>query len=677
MKKLILSALLMSVMGVFLYAQQPSVLYFDFEDGKAPAFTNAGGSWEGIVVNPAKAGVNTSDSVGSTLTGPNAWDGIQINLGGFVDLRAENKFSMKVYHPTLQGETRLHFKGAKELKLDVMYTTPGEWAEITWEVPAADDGLYNQVLLCFAHERAESDELWLFDDLRGTPVYTPPQPNVYYSTVNHRKDWTGFDAATYEVVQNPAPSMENDNPYTAKSLTGTTSWAGIYYDLAGPIDFSETQLFTIKVLSDSIGDVRLQLEGTGGVEKLKITVPYTTPGEWKMLTFDPANATSGNTSIVYNRIVVIFDDKDTDAGEEWYFDDIRGPVLDIGDIDPVRTYFDFDTKKTENDFFAFQSAVFSGVVENPMKDAVNGSDSVGLFFTGTDTWSGIAYDLPNTIDFSEGTIFKMMVHSDSAGVVRFQLEQRGNGNSSDRVRVLVNYDTPGEWAEMTFDAKNSDLVGPTGEKFNRIVLIFDASDKDLGEQWYFDDLTGPGLTPVYYSDGIFRVTNMNTPSTSYAIQINNGDAITLYNDGTMGDEVADDNIWSVMVPNLPVGDHVMDVWADGVPISSADDVPFTITESLAADTIAYSHDMTSVDQREPGSFVMYPNPATDQVTLNAESTMFKEITVYNILGAEVRHLNSLRDSEVTINLDSVDSGIYLIRTLDHEGKTEILKLIKK
>lgn len=676
MKKLLLGTILLGIFALYSFGQQPSVLYFDFESDKNPEFTNVGGSWEGVVNNPAKDAVNGSDSVGSTLTGAAAWDGIQIVLDGYLDLRNENKFTMKVYHPTLQGETRLHFKGKKELKVDVMYTTPGEWAELTFEIPVADDNQYNQVLLCFAHERSAADELWYFDDLRGAPVYIPPQPNVYYSTVNFRKEWSTFDNTTYEVTPNPSPDMENSRPFAAASLTGINTWSGIYYDLAGPIDFTETQKFTILVYSDSIGDVRVQLEGDG-VEKLKITVPYTTPGEWTMLTFDPANATSGNTSIVYTRFVLIFDDKDSDVGESWYFDEIRGPVLTIGDIDPVRTYFDFDETNTESNFFAWQSAVWGNVIENPAKAGVNTSDSVGLFYTGTDTWSGIAYDLPSTIDFSEGTIFTMMVYSDSAGIARFQLEQRGNSNTADRVRVLVDYTTPGEWAVLTFDAKLSEAAGPKDDYFNRVVLIFDAGDTDLGEEWYFDELMGPGLTPVYYTDVTFQVANVNTTSSSYSISLDNGDPMDLYNDGTNGDVTAGDSIWTVTVSDLPVGDYVMDVLTDGVLISSADDIAITVDPVAAGVTIEYVHDMTGIGEFRSDGFMVYPNPALDHITIRMNTGTIRSVSVYNIQGSAVKKINSIRQSEMTLGISDLASGLYFIRITDDQGTDKVMKFIKK
>jgi hypothetical protein len=664
---------LFGLFGFALFAQQPSVTYFDFESAKNPVFANAGGSWEGVVDNPLKAGANVSDSVGSTLTGAAAWDGIQIELGGFVDLRTENKFTMLVYHPTLTGETRLHFKGAKELKLDQQYTTPGAWQEITWEIPLADDGSYDKVLLCFAHERSAADELWYFDLLKGTPVYPVPPPATYYSTVNYRKDWAAFQSAVFEgVVANPVSDAVNSYPFAGKALTGTDTWSGMYFDLPGSIDFTETHKFEMNVLSDSVGNVRIQLEA-GAAEKMKISVPYTTPGEWANLVFDANDAISGSTDIDYTRMVLIFDDADTDAGEVWYFDMLGGPLLNIGDADPAMTYYEFDEKPFE--FFGFQSAAWGGIMTNPMKDAVNGSDSVGVSYTGTDTWSGIYNDLATSVDFSEGFIFTMKVYSDSIGEARFQLEKRGD--ASNKPRLLVPYTTPGEWADLKFDMRLATGGKTTDDYFNRVVLIFDALDKDIGEEWFFDDVKGPNTTPVYYTNGIFKVTNVNGSATTFAIQINNGDAITLNNDGTNGDEVADDNIWSVMVPNLPVGDHVMDVWADGALISSADDMPFTIPETYADVTIDYSYDVTGVEVIKSEGFTVYPNPAYDRLTVRMNSGMINGICVYNIQGSEVRKINFINSGEYTLNMADLKTGMYFVKVDGVSGQSEVIKILKK
>jgi len=672
MKKLLLSTLLFGLVAMYIFAQ-PSVLYFDFESS-TPEFINSGGSWEGAIANPSPDAVNGSATVGSTLTGGAAWDGITYNFPAPLDFRNEYTFTMLVYHPDSIGETRLHFKGDGELKLDVMYTTPGEWALITWEMPEENrDKKYTSVLLCFAHERSNDGELWLFDELRGAPTSTPLEPASYFSTVNNRKDWTGFENATYEgVVPNPSPNSIHDAPFAGKSLTGTAGWSGMYIDLAGPIDFTETQLFQMKVLSDSVGMVRLQLEGT--TPKYKVNALYDTPGEWKWLFFKMEDAFEGDTSGIYERIVIIFDDQDTDSGEEWYFDELRGPVMEIGDVDPVRTYVDFD--QVSEEFYGFQAAIWGGVMENPSKDDVNGSDSVGLSYTGSATWSGIYYDLANTVDFSEGFTFSMKVYNpDSVGVARITLEKRGDSNN--KATVLVPYTTPGEWQEITLDYRNSISAPPYNDFYNRLVVIFDYEDVDIGEEWYFDDIMGPKLTPVYYTDGLFKVTVTNSDAASFEIDINNsGTMIMLYDDGTNGDETAADGIWSAEVANLPVGDHVMDLYADGV-MTSSDDVPFTIMETLAASVVEYSYDgAVSVEESAVNGFIIYPNPANDHITVIMSEGMASEIVIYNVVGAEMRNLGSVNESEFLINISDLESGIYFMRVVNDQNRTDVVKFIK-
>ncbi len=650
-------------------ASQESTLWFDFED-ETPAFSSSGGSFEGAVENPVKDSVNGSMYVGTTLTGGNGWDGITYKFPAPLDLRNERTFSMMVYHPTDSGETRLQFGS---IKLDTWYTTPGKWAKLTWEIPEGNDNVFTSVLLCFAHEEGVAGAMWYFDELKGAPSHVKLEPASYFSTENNRKDWIGFQGATYEgVVENPGEDMVNERLYAGKATTGTDSWSGIYIDLAGPIDFSSTQMFQMLVRSDSIGDVRLQLEGS--TPKLIINATYDTPGEWAWLFFDPKDATEGDTSMDYNRVVVIFDDKDTDQGEEWYFDEIRGPVVEIGYVEPTHVYFDYDSITPP--WFTFQGAVWGGVMPNPLADAVNGTDSVGVAYTGTDTWSGMAYDLPNTINFSDGFNFTMKVYNaDSAGVVRLSLERPGK---SERCYMYDTLTTAGEWVELSYDARLYAPENALDDFYTRVVLAFDYTDKDVGEEWYFDELKGPGFTPKYNNDAVFTVVDMPKTATSVEIDINNsGTMVTLYNDGTNGDATAGDSIWTAEVMGLPVGDHVMDVYVSGSKVIYGDDVAFSITASMAADMIEFIYNPTSIDELDDIGFVLYPNPADDQITIRLHAGIMSSVAVYNVVGSEIRRIESVNVSEYNLNISDLSSGIYFIRVTTTDGAGEVVKLIVK
>lgn len=670
MKRFLLSLLIAGSIFTLGQGQDPYT-WFDFEKDTTQNPEFSGSLYKGVRENPSKAGVNLSDSVGLGFTGANSWDGFNYNFPAALNLSNIQSFTMKVYHPTLSGETRLQFgPGGDALKLDVMYTTPGEWAELTWDIPDGYDGMLTKVLICFAHERAEADEEWYFDELKGAPTYMVTGPQTYYSTKSKRVDLTGFQGAVFEgVVENPVMDDVNGSSFAAKTLTGTDTWSGFYWDLAAPIDFSSGDTkFQMMVYSDSTGNARIQLEGAD--PKMKISVPYTTPGKWQHLVFDPANASDGDTSLAYTRMVLVFDDADTDLGEEWYFDQVTGPALDIGYVEPARNYLDFETGNNP-DITAFQGAVFGGAVENPLKDEVNGSDSVGVFYTGTAGWSAMQYWLPNFVDFSEGYNFKFKVYNaDSTGRVRVWLEDQ---IASKKIKAPVEYTDVGKWQELTVDVRESIEASPGEAMYLKMLLCFDDLDSDIGEEWFFDDLMGPGLMAKYNNTGTFIVKDSTKNATKVEIDINNSGVMIDLDADTTGNYN-----WSIDVLNLPVGDHVMDLYIDDELVEDADDVAFTIEETFMPSVINYIYmeKASNVDalSLETG-FTVYPNPAYSFVKISGNSEYLNAVSIFDLQGKELMHTGSINALEFTLDISEMNSGIYFLKMTGVNANQSVAKIV--
>jgi len=70
---------------------------------------------------------------------------------------------------------------------------------------------------------------------------------------------------------------------------------------------------------------------------------------------------------------------------------------------------------------------------------------------------------------------------------------------------------------------------------------------------------------------------------------------------------------------------------------------------------------------------IYPNPVTDKLSVIRKNAQTKLIGIYNLIGNEVMRLNK---SESQVNVSSLSSGIYFIKT-NTEGETETLSFIKK
>ncbi len=97
-------------------------------------------------------------------------------------------------------------------------------------------------------------------------------------------------------------------------------------------------------------------------------------------------------------------------------------------------------------------------------------------------------------------------------------------------------------------------------------------------------------------------------------------------------------------------------------------------DQYAKVTVIYSATLAGIGDQEETSINMYPNPATDQVTLEANSRI-KQVSIFDLTGKKV--LSSLADdSKVVVNINSLENGIYLVR-LETEHGTRVEKLNKR
>ncbi len=76
-------------------------------------------------------------------------------------------------------------------------------------------------------------------------------------------------------------------------------------------------------------------------------------------------------------------------------------------------------------------------------------------------------------------------------------------------------------------------------------------------------------------------------------------------------------------------------------------------------------------------FNIFPNPATDIVTItNSENIMVEELIVYDTNGKIVKSQSINRESEVSLNIENLTSGTYLLH-IKTKGGIAIKKVIKK
>ena len=84
---------------------------------------------------------------------------------------------------------------------------------------------------------------------------------------------------------------------------------------------------------------------------------------------------------------------------------------------------------------------------------------------------------------------------------------------------------------------------------------------------------------------------------------------------------------------------------------------------------------TNVESMSENELSVFPNPTSDKLTVNSESTL-KHIEIINIIGQKVM-VKDASAKRVIINTESLTDGVYFVRSEDVNGKINITKIMKE
>ncbi len=102
-----------------------------------------------------------------------------------------------------------------------------------------------------------------------------------------------------------------------------------------------------------------------------------------------------------------------------------------------------------------------------------------------------------------------------------------------------------------------------------------------------------------------------------------------------------------------------------------------MTTTLGAATVARTFTLTvlalGVNENIKISTIIFPNPATNQITIKGEFDADESISVFNLLGQKVLE-NAINSNEETINISKLATGVY---TIYFNGSKESYKFIKE
>lgn len=301
------------------------------------AFTNFDGGNATVIDNPHITGLNTSARTGRMVKNAGQpWGGSFITLDQPINFSANKTFRMKVYSPRVGAKVLLKVEnkdnGGISFEKEVSTTVGNAWEDLTFDYSAINTAnSYQKIVLIFdlgTQGDGSANFTFYFDDIRltsGSSANTELNVPLDFESATLQFNWANFDGGNATVVDNPSKTgINTSNKSTRMVKNAGQPWGGSFLTLDGPIDFSGSKTFTVKVFSPRVGaKFLLKVENKDNAnlnfEKEAIS---TKAGEWETLTFDYSTI---NTANVYNRVVIICDlgtPGDGSANFTWYFDDI-------------------------------------------------------------------------------------------------------------------------------------------------------------------------------------------------------------------------------------------------------------------------------------------------------------------------------------------------------------------
>lgn len=124
-------------------------------------------------------------------------------------------------------------------------------------------------------------------------------------------------------------------------------------------------------------------------------------------------------------------------------------------------------------------------------------------------------------------------------------------------------------------------------------------------------------------------------------------------------------------------------YLDGIPIPNSDTVNIVATQSgcyrvkgwytfeecgtMAPDSVCITVSGIENTEALSSQFSVFPNPANEEITVSNHQIMIDEIKLRNTLGEEVITLQNLRSKMATLDLKSLDAGIYFLEIKTVQG----------
>ncbi len=73
------------------------------------------------------------------------------------------------------------------------------------------------------------------------------------------------------------------------------------------------------------------------------------------------------------------------------------------------------------------------------------------------------------------------------------------------------------------------------------------------------------------------------------------------------------------------------------------------------------------EQTPAASFILYPNPATDELTITTETNEPVDVSVYDMLGKQLRSIPNSAANSIQVKVSDLSAGYYLLKLTSNRG----------
>lgn len=219
--------------------------------------------------------------------------------------------------------------------------------------------------------------------------------------------------------------------------------------------------------------------------------------------------------------------------------------------------------------------------------------------------------------------------------------------------------SPAAWVTVSDDCQGTGGYSSSVNNSTCWNQVFDTIGDDYvfsyttgnvaGESVYFKIVTGQAYMGIKAFTGCNGTTLSGCLSGAYAA-------------GTIGATL------SVSAANLPANQTIyfgVGVW------STPNDLAFSVTEFTVTPPALGTEPLNP-----DNSFVIFPNPVKDILTISHPTKNITGFAIYNLLGQEVMsNKTGVQSSE--INVSDLKSGTYLLNLQSEDGQREVSRFIKQ